>query len=212
MAASVRVKICGLCTPEQAELAVRAGADAIGMVFHPDSPRYVEPAAAREICAALPPFVTSVGLFVDTPAERLEALLEQVPLQLLQFHGSESAAECRRWRQPYLKALRMRPELDADVAAAAYPDAAGILLDSYRPGVPGGTGERFDWSRVQRERRYHLVLAGGLNADNVAAAIAQVQPWAVDVSGGVESTPGVKDPERMEAFMHAVRQAAEIPG
>ncbi len=205
--ARTRIKICGLRTPEQALEAVAAGADGIGLVFHPDSPRAVEPAAAREICAALPAFVTSVGLFVDASPRRIGSILDEVPLQLLQFHGAEPAADCERWGRPYLKALRMRPGLEPSLAAADYASAAGILLDSYRPGVPGGTGERFDWARVAQQRAFSLVLAGGLDADNVAEAVVRVRPWAVDVSGGVERAPGIKDPERMVAFVRAVRRA-----
>ncbi|MCC5886202.1 MAG: phosphoribosylanthranilate isomerase [Gammaproteobacteria bacterium] len=207
MASSVRIKICGLRSPEQALAAVAAGADAIGLNFHGASPRVVEVAVAREICAVLPPFVTSVGLFVDAPAAVVERVLAAVPLQMLQFHGDEDEAYCGQWHRPYLKVLRMREGLDPGVAMAEYPGATGILLDSYRRGIPGGTGEVFDWDRIPKQRPRPLVLAGGLTATNVGDAIRRVRPWAVDVSGGVEREPGVKDPAAMEAFVGAVRAA-----
>lgn len=207
MTSSVRIKICGLRSPEQALAAVAAGADAIGLNFHAASPRAVTPALAKEICEALPPFVTSVGLFVDAPAAVVEDVLAAVPLQMLQFHGNEDVDYCNGWGRPYLKALRMRAGLDTQAAMAAYAGAAGILLDSYRPGVPGGTGEVFDWDRIPQQRPRPLVLAGGLTATNVGEAIRRVRPWAVDVSGGVEREPGVKDSAAMEAFVRAVRAA-----
>lgn len=207
MMSLVRIKICGLRSPEQALAAVAAGADAIGLNFHAASPRAVTLAMARDICAALPPFVSSVGLFVDAPAAVVANVLDAVPLQMLQFHGKEDAAYCNRWCRPYLKALRMRAGLDIQAAMAAYDGATGVLLDSYRPGVPGGTGEVFDWDRIPQRRPRPLVLAGGLTAANVGEAIRRVRPWAVDVSGGVEREPGVKDPAAMEAFVRAVRAA-----
>ncbi len=207
MTSSVRIKICGLRSSEQALAAVAAGADAIGLNFYAASPRSVEPAVARDICHALPPFVTTVGLFVDAPAAFVSRVLDEVPLQMLQFHGDEDEAYCRQWRRPYLKALRMRGDLDTQAALAAHARATGILLDGYRPGVPGGTGEVFDWDRIPQERPRPIVLAGGLTAANVGEAIRRVRPWAVDVSGGVEREPGVKDPAAMEAFVRAVRAA-----
>lgn len=204
---NVRIKICGLRTPEDARVAVAAGADALGLVFYGASPRAVDIDRARDICAAVPAFVTTVGLFVDPTPQEVDSVLARVPLQMLQFHGDEPEAACLGWQRPYLKAIRMRPGLDPAAAAADYPSAAGILLDSYRPGVPGGTGERFDWGRIQSQRDFALVLAGGLNADNVAAAMRQVQPWAVDVSGGVERARGIKDPDLIRRFVRAVRTA-----
>ncbi len=204
----VRIKICGLRNPEQALAAVAAGADAIGLNFHGASPRAVDVDTARAICAVLPPFVTSVGLFVNAEETQIRAVLERVPLQMLQFHGDEEEHACSRWQRPYLKALRMRPELEIDpVLANGFRSASGILLDGYRPGVPGGTGRAFDWSRIPAEHDRRLVLAGGLNAGNVGAAIRQVRPWAVDVCGGVELEPGEKDPGAMTAFVQAVRTA-----
>lgn len=201
-----RIKICGLTRPEDVRAVVAAGADAIGLNFHEPSPRSVDAETAARLCALLPPFVTSVGLFVDAPAARIEAVLARVPLQLLQFHGDEPAADCERWGRPYLKALRMRDGLDVRAAAAAHPGAVGFLLDSYRPGVPGGTGEVFDWGRIPRDLGRPLVLAGGLHAGNVGEAIRTVRPWAVDTSGGVERAKGVKDAETIRAFVDAVRR------
>ena len=211
----IRIKICGITRVEDALAAADAGVHAIGLNFHGASPRHVAPELARELCAALPPFVVTVGLFVDAPVERIEAVLSQVPLQMLQFHGDEPERDCARWGRPWLKALRMRPGTDVQREVERYPGAAGLLLDSYRPGVPGGTGATFDWSRVPVDRAWPLVLAGGLDATNVGAAIAAVRPEAVDVSGGVERSKGIKDAGAMRAFIAAVRQAeapAAAPG
>ena len=202
-----RIKICGITRIDDALAAVTAGADAVGFVFYADSPRAVDVAAARSICAALPAFVTSVGLFVDAAPDFVAATLAAVPLDLLQFHGSEAPAYCAQFSRPYCKALRMRDDIDVVEAAARYADARSLLLDTYRPGVAGGTGETFDWQRVPAQLRGRIVLAGGLTADNVAAAVAQVRPYAVDVSGGVESAPGRKDANKIEAFLAAVRRA-----
>ncbi|TBV07966.1 phosphoribosylanthranilate isomerase [Phytopseudomonas dryadis] len=201
----VRCKICGITRIEDALAAVEAGADAIGLVFYPRSPRAVSVAQAGEIVAALPPFVTTVGLFVDMPRAELAQLLERVPLDLLQFHGEESAEQCEGFARPYIKALRVRPGDDIAVRVAAYPGARGVLLDTYVAGVPGGTGEAFDWSLVPPRLSKPVVLAGGLTAGNVAEAIARVRPYAVDVSGGVEASKGIKDVHKMNAFVRAVR-------
>ena len=204
----VKIKICGLRSPEHARVAAVQGVDAIGLNFHPASSRCVDITTAREICRVLPPFVSTVGLFVDASVAVIESVLERVPLQMLQFHGDESESDCERWGRPYLKALRMRPGLDVAAALESYPGAVGILLDSYQPGVPGGTGSTFDWARIPRPSNRALVLAGGLNAENVGEAISRVTPWAVDVSGGVESRPGVKDPVAIERFVRAVRASS----
>ncbi|WGL17838.1 phosphoribosylanthranilate isomerase [Microbulbifer bruguierae] len=204
----MRVKICGITSVEDAELAVDAGADALGLVFYPPSPRSVTPQQAAEIARAVSPFAVLTGLFVDAHPQEVEAILDQVPLNLLQFHGSENAPYCRQFRRPYIKALRMKPELDPLEAMAAYPDARGILLDAYRKGVPGGTGDTFDWQRVPQNTNRHIILAGGLTPDNVAEAIAVAQPQAVDVSGGVEAAPGRKDAGRVQAFIRAARACA----
>lgn len=209
-----RVKICGITRPDDGRHAARAGADAIGLVFYPPSPRYVSPRQAADIVAALPPFVTTVGLFVDAPPEQIAALLEEVPLDMLQFHGDESPEYCAGFQRPWIKALRMRDGVDPRAEADRYgaAGARGLLVDSYVPGVPGGTGERFDWGRLPADPTLPLVLAGGLDPANVAEAVRRVRPWAVDVSGGVEvigvdgrRQGGIKDPGAVSAFIRAAR-------
>lgn len=204
---ATRVKICGIARVQDAEAAVAAGADAIGVVFDPRSPRCVTLAQACAIAAAVPPFVALVGLFVDTPTERVREVLQDVPLALLQFHGDETPEQCRQWHRPYIKAIRMRDGVDLASAARRYADAAGLLLDSFVAGRAGGTGTVFDWRDVPRDRAKPFILAGGLTPTNVGAAIARVQPSAVDVSSGVEITPGVKDLHKIAAFIAAVRAA-----
>jgi len=201
----VRSKICGITRIEDALLAAEAGADAIGLVFYARSPRAVDVQQARAIIAALPPFVTTVGLFVNASRGELNEVLEALPLDLLQFHGDETAADCAGYHRPYIKALRVRSGEDIKARCAEFPQAAGILLDTFVPGVPGGTGETFDWSLVPEDPGCPIILAGGLSAENVAAAIRQVRPWAVDVSGGVEASKGVKDAAKVRAFVAAVR-------
>ena len=203
----VRSKICGITRVEDALATVEAGADAIGLVFYAKSPRAVSVEQAAEIVQALPPFVTSVGLFVNMPREQLLAVLQQVPLDLLQFHGDESPAECEGYGRPYIKALRVRPGEDLAAAMAPYAGARGILLDTFVEGVPGGTGAAFDWSLVPQGVAKPIILAGGLEAHNVAAAIRQVRPYAVDVSGGVEASKGIKDAGKIRAFVKSVRDA-----
>lgn len=209
-----RVKICGITRPDDGRHAARAGADAIGLVFYPPSPRYVSPRQAADIVAALPPFVTTVGLFVDAPPEQIAALLEQVPLDMLQFHGDELPEYCAAFQRPWIKALRMRDGVDPQAEADRYgaAGARGLLVDSYVPGVPGGTGERFDWDRLPADPSLPLVLAGGLDPATVAEAVRRVRPWAVDVSGGVEvlgvdgrRQGGIKDPGAVSAFIRAAR-------
>jgi phosphoribosylanthranilate isomerase len=204
-----RVKICGITTPEDARLAAALGADAIGLVFHPPSPRRVDVAAARAICAALPPFVTRVGLFVDAAPAEIRAVLDAVPLDCLQFHGEESPEDCAGWGRRWIKALRMHPGLDVAAAVARYRDASGVLLDAWVAGVPGGTGQTFDWGRVPRDCALPVVLAGGLTPDNVSAAIDATHPYAVDVSGGVEATKGRKDRSKLAAFMQGVTRVRD---
>ncbi|MCS4260160.1 phosphoribosylanthranilate isomerase [Pseudomonas protegens] len=206
---AVRSKICGITRIEDALAAVAAGADAIGLVFYAKSPRAVNVQQARAIIAALPPFVTSVGLFVNASRCELGEILDAVPLDLLQFHGDESAADCEGYHRPYIKALRVKAGDDIAAACLAYPRASGILLDTYVEGVPGGTGEAFDWSLVPQGLSKPIILAGGLTPDNVSAAIARVRPYAVDVSGGVEQGKGIKDPAKIQAFMQAVRRSNE---
>ncbi len=202
-----RIKICGFTRPDDARQAAALGVDAIGLVFYAPSPRAVDIAAAQAIVAALPPFVSSVGLFVDASADRVREVLAQVPLDLLQFHGDESPDHCAQFGRPWLKAIRMREGIDLPREAERYRGAAGLLLDTYHPGTPGGTGESFAWSRVPRDLALPIVLAGGLTPDNVGEAIAAVRPWAVDLSGGVESAKGIKDAAKMAELVAAVRQA-----
>ncbi|MEO8849380.1 MAG: phosphoribosylanthranilate isomerase [Casimicrobiaceae bacterium] len=210
-----RIKICGITRPADGVAAARAGADAIGLVFWDGTPRRVDFDAARAIVAALPPMVSVVGLFVDPSAAEVNAALAAVTLDLLQFHGSESAPFCRTFGRPYLKAIAVRDGVDLLKCAQAYDDAAGWIFDAHVPGdLPGGTGQRFDWSRLPHGTARPLVLSGGLDAANVAQAIDQVRPYAVDVSSGVEVQDeagkprrGLKDPARIDAFVKAVRHA-----
>lgn len=201
-----RIKICGITRVEDALAAAAAGADAIGLVFYASSPRAVSIQQAQAIVRALPPFVTTVGLFVDASEADIRLILEQLPLDLLQFHGDEPDSFCRLFSRPYIKALRVRSGDDLNQLAARWPGASGILLDSYKPGVPGGTGETFDWSSIPAERSWPLILAGGLQANNVRGAIKQTKPWAVDVSGGVEAAKGIKAIDKINAFIHEVKR------
>ena len=201
----VRSKICGITRIEDALAAVEAGADALGFVFYAKSPRAVTALQARAIIAALPPFVTTVGLFVNASACELNETLDAVPLDLLQFHGDETPEQCQGYHRPYIKALRVKAGDDIAGACNAYAGASGILLDAYVEGVPGGTGQAFDWSLIPRDLSAPIILAGGLTVENVAGAIVQVRPYAVDVSGGVEKSKGIKDHDKIRAFMQAVR-------
>ncbi len=201
-----RVKICGITSTLDAKAAVDAGADALGVVFYAQSSRCVSISQAREISQVVGPFVTLVGLFVNATVAEVNSVLASVPIHVLQFHGDEDAAFCEQFQRPYLKAIRMRPELDLDAAIAAHPNAGGILLDAYRKGVPGGTGESFDWRRVPVPSSQAIVLAGGLNPDNIQKALAACDVWGVDVSGGVESAPGQKDHGAIKQFIERVRQ------
>jgi phosphoribosylanthranilate isomerase len=199
-----RVKICGITRVEDAKAAVSYGCDAIGLVFYKPSPRYVSPDMAAVIAAQLPPFVDSVGLFVDAAPEHVYEVLSQVRLSLLQFHGDESPEYCRQFGMPYLKAVRVRPETNLLQYAAAYADAKALLLDAYVPGTPGGTGTMFDWRLIPQDFPMPVILAGGLDAGNVSEAIRQSHPYAVDVSGGVEREKGIKDADKLAAFMRGV--------
>jgi phosphoribosylanthranilate isomerase len=202
-----RIKICGITRPEDALAACAAGADALGFVFHPPSPRHIEPEQARAIIARLPPFVSAVGLFVDRSAAEVEHALARVPLDLLQFHGDEMPEFCARFARPYLKAVRMRPGVDLLEYARRFVDARGLLLDAYVDGLHGGSGTRFDWGLVPENLPVPFVLSGGLDADNVVAAVRRLRPWAVDVSSGVEAAKGIKDPQRIRDFIAGVRRA-----
>lgn len=202
-----RVKICGITEPGEALNVARAGADAIGLVFYPSSRRVVDATLAKAIVAALPPFVTVVGLFVDAAPATIRSVLDTVSLDLLQFHGDETPEMCRQFGRPYLKAVRMRPGVTLAAVAERYADATGLLVDTYRPGSPGGTGETFDWKLLPRSLPLPLILAGGLTPENVGDAVRAVRPWAVDVSGGVEAASGGKSPDRVAAFMRGTRDA-----
>ena len=200
-----RVKICGLTRVDDVLAAAAEGVDAIGLVFYSKSPRAVDISQAKTLVAVLPPFVTAVGLFVDAPFGFVNEVLSAVPLDLLQFHGEEGPEFCAAFGRPWLKALRVRPDLDLTGEARRYSGARALLLDAYRPGVPGGTGETFDWALIPPVLRPRIVLAGGLTPHNVAEAIGRLQPYAVDVSGGVEAAKGIKDHAKIHAFMHGVR-------
>lgn len=204
---AVRVKICGITRRGDLAAACEAGADALGFVFYAKSPRHLTIDRAAALLGAMPPFVQSVGLFVDAEPAFVEAVLKAAPLDLLQFHGSEPPSYCRSFGRPYLKAVRMREGTDLVKYCADFDDARALLLDAYVPGVPGGTGERFDWGLIPADLPKPLVLSGGLNPDNVAEAVQSVRPWAVDVSSGVEAAPGIKDAARVAAF---VRRAKNV--
>ncbi|GAA5786501.1 N-(5'-phosphoribosyl)anthranilate isomerase [Chitiniphilus shinanonensis] len=204
---TTRIKICGLRDAATARQAARLGADAIGLVFYGPSPRNVDLATAAAVCAALPPFVSSVGLFVNAEPAFVRQVLAAVPLDVLQFHGDEAPDYCRAFGRPYLKAVRVKPDVNLLEYAARYADARGLLVDAFVEGVPGGTGEAFDWRLLPPDLPLPLVLSGGLDPDNVRDAVQRVRPWAVDVSSGVESARGVKDLERIAAFIDAVRAA-----
>ncbi|WP_312936526.1 phosphoribosylanthranilate isomerase [Pseudomonas sp.] len=204
---NVRSKICGITRVEDALAAAHAGADAIGLVFYAKSPRAVSVEQARAIIRALPPFVSTVGLFVNASRCELGEILDAVPLDLLQFHGDETPEQCDGHGRPWMKALRVRPGDDLEAACQRYAGASALLLDAYVAGVPGGTGQTFDWSLIPAQLSKPVVLAGGLSPANVAEAITRVKPWAVDVSGGVEQGKGIKDAGKIQAFLQAVRSA-----
>jgi len=201
-----RVKFCGITTADDARAAARAGADAIGLLFWSQSERGVDAGRAREVAAALPPFVTRVGVFVDPQPEFVEQVLQTVRLDVLQFHGSEQPAECSRYRLPYIKALQVREGVDLHDLATRHSGAQGLLLDAFHAALPGGSGETFDWRLIPADLALPVVIAGGLHAGNVGEAIRRVRPWAVDVSGGIESRRGVKDPAKMSLFIDEVRR------
>ena len=205
-----RIKICGITRVEDALAAAHCGADAIGLVFYERSPRHVGIAQAAQLAAALPPFVSVVGLFVNAEAALVREVLAQVSLDLLQFHGDESPEYCAQFGKPYLKAIRVKAGVDLLQCASDFRGAKGLLLDAYMEGIPGGTGATFDWNLIPRQLSLPVILSGGLAAENVAAAIEQVRPYAVDVSsgvesGGVEASKGIKDAAKIAAFINEVK-------
>jgi phosphoribosylanthranilate isomerase len=201
-----RIKICGLTRPQDVADAVQTGADAIGFVFYPPSPRAISTESAFELSRLVPPFVTTVGLFVNEPAERVHEILEAIPLGLLQFHGDETPEYCASFGRAYVKAARVKPGFDLLDYAARYAGSSGLLLDAWVEGYGGG-GQPFDWSLVPKKNPVPIILAGGLNPGNVAEAVRLVRPWAVDVSSGVEAAKGIKDRKLMEAFVAGVQDA-----
>lgn len=202
-----RIKFCGLTRAEDVRVAAELGVDAIGFVLTKKSRRFIEPVQARALRDALPPFVSAVALFMDDDAAWIEQAIAVLRPDLLQFHGIETASFAERFDRPYLKAVPMGSMVDLVAFAEAHPRASGFLLDSHAPGAAGGSGEAFDWTRVPRDFARPLVLAGGLDANNVAQAITMARPDAVDVSSGIESAPGIKDASKMRAFVAAVRSA-----
>ncbi|MBF8268603.1 MAG: N-(5'-phosphoribosyl)anthranilate isomerase [Gammaproteobacteria bacterium] len=204
----VRIKICGITRPEDAISAAQAGVDAIGLVFYEKSPRRVDAVTATAIIKSLPPFICKVGLFVDADADTVMATVREVPLDLLQFHGSETPEYCCGFGKPYLKAVRMRAGVDIREFEKNYHDAAALLLDTHVVDIAGGTGQTFAWDLIPMGLRKPIILAGGLDAGNVGKAIRQVHPYAVDVSGGVESAKGIKDRRKIAAFVQAVGNAS----
>jgi len=198
---AVRVKICGITRLEDALFAANAGADALGFVFYDKSPRRIDADQAASICRALPPFITRVGLFVNASADDVHSVLQRVPLDILQFHGDETPAYCAQFGKSYLKAVRVTAAMDLLKYAADFGAACGLLLDAYVPGVAGGTGESFDWTLIPDNFPKPVVLSGGLTPENVRDAIRQTRPWAVDVSSGVESAKGIKDPDKIAQFI-----------
>jgi Phosphoribosylanthranilate isomerase len=205
-----RVKICGITRPEDAVAAGALGVDAIGLVFYRKSGRWVDREKARVVIRAVPPFVTVVGLFLDAEPAQIYAVLDTLPIDLLQFHGSESPPACRAFGRPYVKAVPMGSDVDVRAYARDYADAQGLLLDSHFKGASGGSGRMFDWSAVPRGLDKPLILAGGLTPENVAEAIRQTHPYGIDVSSGIESAQGVKDAAKMAALMRGVHSAAYL--
>ena len=199
-----RIKICGITRVEDALHAIEAGADALGLVFYPPSPRYVSPEQAAQIAQKLPPFVTVTALFVNPSVEEVQKVLDSVRIDLIQFHGDEDDAFCSQFHKPFIKAIRVRQAQDVVAACVRFPSALALLLDSFKEGVPGGTGETFDWALIPAQITKPIILAGGLTVQNVAFAIAQVRPYAVDVSGGVEQSKGIKDASKVTEFINEV--------
>ena len=201
------VKICGITRTEDGLAAAHAGAHAIGLVFHPGSPRCVAPGVAAAIVRALPPFITTVALFVDADPQAVRAVLREVPVHLLQFHGAEPPDYCNAFDRPWLKAVRVKPGVDLLQYAGRYAAAKGLLLDAFSDAAHGGTGQSFDWTLIPDRLPLPIVLAGGLTPGNVGEAVRRVRPWAVDVSSGVEREKGIKDAAKIAAFIRGARDA-----
>ena len=206
---STRVKICGLTRAEDVADAVQAGADALGFVFYQPSPRAVTIAQAAELVRQVPAFVTTVGLFVNPSADEVRATLDQVPLDLLQFHGDETPEFCAQFQRRWIKAIRVQNAEQIKRAFQDYAQASGLLVDAYDPQRYGGTGQSFNWSLIPALRPLPLILAGGLSSANVSGAVEQVRPWAVDVSGGVERSKGIKDIDKISDFIREVRRVCK---
>lgn len=200
----VRVKICGITSVQDALTAVKHGADAIGLVFYAPSSRNVSIAQAQEIARQIPAFVSVVGLFVNAEASFVNKVISQVKINLLQFHGDETPEACSQFSLPFIKAIRVKPDTNLIQCAIDFSAAKALLLDTYTEGLMGGTGHVFDWDLIPKQIAKPVILAGGLTADNVAQAIQKVQPYAVDVSGGVEMSKGIKDTDKIAAFMQQV--------
>ena len=207
MVSATRIKICGITRPEDALAAVASGADAIGLVFYAKSPRAVSVEQAVEILRVIPPFVSVVALFVNETTEQINQVLAGVAIDVIQFHGDESPDFCQQFQRPFIKAIRVRPDTDLLASCLAYQAGKGVLLDAFQEGVPGGTGTQFDWNLAMLDLPVPIILAGGLNAENIGEAIKTLSPAAVDVSGGVELSPGVKDPGKIQKFISAVKAA-----
>ena len=203
-----RIKICGITNLADAKAAIELGADALGFVFYPPSPRNIDLKTAAEITHQLPPFITTTALFVNSDRDFISAALKQARIDCLQFHGDELPEDCHGFNRPWIKAIRMKDKIDLIQQRDIYQDATALLLDAYVKGIPGGTGEQFNWDKIPTSLRSEIILAGGLTAKNVRQAVQQVQPWAVDISGGVEKKKGIKDHVKIRQFILEV-QAGE---
>jgi phosphoribosylanthranilate isomerase len=201
-----RIKICGITRAQDLHAAASSGADAIGLVFYEKSPRHVSVQQAVQLAHSAPPFITAVGLFVSPTVDYVREVLVKVPLDVLQFHGEETPEFCAQFGRPYLKAIRVKAGVDLIQCASRYAGAQGLLLDAYVEGMQGGTGESFDWALIPHDLPLPVILSGGLHAGNVATAIRQVRPYAVDVSSGVEAAKGIKDAAKVAAFINEVKQ------
>ncbi len=201
-----RIKICGITREQDLHTVANSGADAIGLVFYEKSPRHVSVQHAAQLMQAVPPFVTVVGLFVNPTADYVRQVLATISLDVLQFHGEESPVFCEQFGKPYLKAIRVKAGVNLVECATEFSGAQGLLLDAFVEGAQGGTGESFDWALIPQNLAIPVILSGGLHAGNVAAAIKQVRPYAVDVSSGVEAAKGIKDAAKVAAFIQEVKQ------